>query len=81
MLAEDNPQRSDILTEKVNPTSQRAMDINADIMICQQEREFYIETFSKAGIDAPLNYYRSMNHRYESEQGEKLFVLSVRLFP
>ncbi|KAG9002804.1 hypothetical protein FRB94_004750 [Tulasnella sp. JGI-2019a] len=42
-----------------------------DVM-SERERAFYIDTFERGGIDAPINYYRSADCRYEQEQALKL---------
>lgn len=41
-----------------------------------QERQFYIETFEKNGMAAPLKYYTSTEYRFEEEQGKTCAVLS-----
>jgi len=41
-------------------------------ILSDKERDFSIETLTKGGIDAPLNYFRSMDHRFEIEQALKL---------
>jgi len=37
-------------------------------VLSKEERDFYIKTFEKGGIDKPLNYYRAIPFRYEQEQ-------------
>jgi len=46
-------------------------DGESDIMSAKEKR-FYLDTFEKGGIDAPLNFYRSLPHWYEQEQALKL---------
>ncbi|KAG8880734.1 hypothetical protein FRB98_004751 [Tulasnella sp. 332] len=51
-----------------------------DVMSAK-ERAFYIETFEREGIDAPMNYYRSADCRYEQEQALKLDPVLPKSMP